>query len=151
MNIKLPLTDDERRRLRRHKLKISEIPETSINSLVSVLEVAETRAKTLKALAEFQSVPSIGPKMAETLVDLGHFSLDSLIGKDGGVLTDELESLYGFWVDPCVEDEIRLAVHYAENRNIDKRWWDFTEARKSYRSQFGYPKTRPKKAWYDSR
>ncbi|HEX6922800.1 MAG TPA: helix-hairpin-helix domain-containing protein [Bacillales bacterium] len=151
MSVKLPLTDGERKNLRRYKLKIAEIPEVPPEKLASILNGSLKRAKTLIALAEFQSVPSIGPKMAESLLDLGYFSLNELKGQDGGELADKLEILYGFWVDPCVEDVLRLAVHYAENRNSEKQWWDFTESRKTYRAKFGYPKTRPKKAWHETR
>ncbi len=55
----------------------------------------------------------------------------------------------GYWVDPCVEDALRCIVYHANNPNSDKCWFDFTEGRKSYRAQNGYPATRPSLAWYE--
>jgi len=151
MSIKLPLTDEERTKLRKHKLKITEIASVPIDELRSILDVSLKRAKTLVALASFQQIPSIGPRMAENLIDLGYFSIDSFKGEDGAKLTDELEKLYGYQVDPCVEDQIRLVVYYADNQNKDKQWWDFTEERKAYRAKYGYPDTRPTQVSYGTK
>ena len=75
-------------------------------------------------------------------------SLDGFIaGKDGDKLTDEYEKQKGFKTDPCVEDQFRLAVDFAKNRNFTKNWWDFTSERKNYRKEYGFPKDRPKMNW----
>lgn len=132
---KLDLTAAEKTALRKRKIKISEIIHHSVDQLCSLLGISVQRAKELKAQAEFQSIPSIGPKFAQDLMQLGYFSLDDLIGKDGAILMEELEQLHGIHIDPCVEDQFRLVVHYASYRDSNKQWWDFTEERKKHREQ----------------
>lgn len=143
-NIKLPVTDSERKNLRKHKVKISEIINYSLDELEMILEVGTYRAKELRALAEFQTIPSIGIKFAEDLVFLGFFSIDELKDKDGAELMDLYELKKGFWIDSCVEDQFRLVVYFAKTGDYSKNWWDFTTERKKYRAEFGYPETRPK-------
>ncbi|MDR0267782.1 helix-hairpin-helix domain-containing protein [Paenibacillus sp.] len=132
---KLDLTIPEKTSLRKCKIKISEIGSYTVDQLCSLLGISIYRAKELKAHAEFQSIPSIGPKFAQDLMQLSYFSLDDLIGKDGAVLMEELEQLHGIRIDPCVEDQFRLVVHYASHRDSNKQWWDFTEERKKHREQ----------------
>lgn len=151
MSIKLPLRDDERTKLRKYKLKVADIVNVPTDQLCTILDVSAKRAKTLNALASFQQIPSIGPRMAEDLIALGYFSMDALKDKDGAELTDELEKLYGCWMDPCVEDCLRLVVYFAPHPDSDKQWWNFTEERKAYRTKYGYPDTRPTKAWHETR
>lgn len=97
----------------------------------------------------FQSIPSIGPKFARDLISLGIYTINDLLDKDGPGLFNELERKQGFWTDPCVEDQFRLAVHYANHPGSKKNWWDFTAARKAYRAQHGYPAERPTRAWHE--
>ena len=148
-NIKLDLTPAEKEKLRANKIKYSEISEYLVDDLVALLDIPEARAKEIRALAEFQSVPSVGIKFAQDLISLGYYSLDELKDKDGAKLTDDLELSAGTWIDPCVEDQFRLVVDYANNRDDRKKWWDFTEERKQFRINNGYPSTRPKKAWFE--
>ena len=149
-NIKLPLTDQEKASLKKQKIKRSDIFAYSVDELEVLLNVTPERAKTIFALAEFQSVPSIGIKFAEDLVYLGYYSLSALKNKDAAKLTDEYEQKKGYWVDPCVEDQFRLAVNFANTSDQTKTWWDFTEARKKYRLENGYPVNRPTKAWHET-
>ncbi|HEY3390381.1 MAG TPA: helix-hairpin-helix domain-containing protein [Prolixibacteraceae bacterium] len=148
-NIKLDLTTAEQKGLRANKIKYSEIADYMIDDLCLLLDISETRAKEIRAMAEFQSVPSIGIKFAQDLISLGYYSLDELKDKDGATLTEDLEHSVGAWIDPCVEDQCRLVVHYANYRDNSKKWWDFTEERKRYRAENGYPANRPKKAWFE--
>jgi hypothetical protein len=148
-NIKLPLTDIEKANLRKNKIKIANILDFATDELEALLNATTERAKEVYALAEFQSVPSIGIKFAEDLVFLGFYSLKELKNKDGAKLTDEYEQKKGYWVDPCVEDQFRLIVNFANTNDTKKTWWDFTEERKKYRLENSYPANRPKKAWYE--
>jgi hypothetical protein len=150
INIKLPLTDIEKANLRKNKIKIANILDFATDELEVLLNATTERAKKIYALAEFQSVPSIGIKFAEDLVFLGYYSLSELKNKDGAKLTDEYELKKGFWIDPCVEDQFRLVVNYANTNDTKKTWWNFTEERKKYRFENGYPASRPKKAWHDT-
>jgi hypothetical protein len=147
--IKLDLMPTEQKRLRVNKIKISDIPKHSVEELSLLLDTPEIRALELKALVEFQNIPSVGIKFAKDLISMGYYSLDELKDKDGARLIEDLEMLSGAWIDPCVEDQCRLVVHYANNRDNSKRWWNFTEERKKYRTQNGYPTNRPKKAWFE--
>ncbi|NEW81159.1 MAG: Pathogenicity locus [Mariniphaga sp.] len=148
-NIKLDLSHNEQKRLRTNKIKYSRITEYLVDDLSMLLNVPPTRAKEIYALAEFQLIPSIGIKFAQDLISLGYYSLDELKEKDGAKLIEDLELSAGTWIDPCVEDQCRLAVDYANNRDNCKKWWDFTDERKKYRLENGYPANRPQKAWFE--
>jgi hypothetical protein len=148
-NIKLPLTDAEKANLRKNKIKIADILDFATDELEVLLNATPERAKEIYALAEFQTVPSIGIKFAEDLVFLGFYSLNELKNKDGAELTDEYESKKGYWIDPCVEDQFRLVVNFANTHDTKKTWWDFTEERKKFRTENGYPKNRPQKSWVE--
>lgn len=147
--IKLTLSDAEKQRLRANKLKIAEILNFATDELVVLLDVPFERAKEIHALAEFQTIPSVGIKFAEDLVFLGLYSISELKESTGASLLEEYEFKKGFTTDPCVEDQFRLAVYYANTNDATKNWWDFTEERKRYRLENGYPTNRPKAAWYE--
>lgn len=136
---KIKLTIEERAGLRQHKIKLKDIAFTDVRELRAALHSTEERAREIRALAQFQTVPSVGPKFAEDLVLLQYYSLDALKDQDGGRLFDQLEKLYGTKIDPCVEDQLRHVIHYANHGDSDKQWWDFTEERKQYRLAHGYP------------
>lgn len=148
--IKLPLTPGEKARLRARKIKIADLADCGVDQLVTILDIGSDRARLIKAMAEFQSIPTLGFHAAEDIVFIGYYSLDELKGKDGAALTDEFESKKGYRIDPCVEDQFRTAVRYAETRDETLRWWDFTAERKKFRAEKGYPADRPKKEWFES-
>jgi hypothetical protein len=149
-NIKLPLTDLEKANLKKNKVKIVNLLNYASDELEVLLNSTSERAKEIYALAEFQTVPSIGIKFAEDLVFLGYYTLDELKNKDGANLTDEYEKKKGYWIDPCVEDQFRLVVNFVKTNDTSKTWWNFTEERKKYRLENGYPTSRPKKAWHET-
>ncbi|MGB3180770.1 MAG: helix-hairpin-helix domain-containing protein [Cyclobacteriaceae bacterium] len=147
--LKLPLTDDEKANLRQRRIRMADIPDYAVDELSVILDVPYDRAREVHALAEFQTVPSIGIRFAEDLVFMGYYSLQELKGRDGATLTDEYEQKKGYWIDPCVEDQFRLVVHYTRTADATKTWWDFTEERKRYRLENGYPDSRPAAAWHE--
>lgn len=149
-NIKLPLTDIEKANLRKNKIKIANVLDFATDELEVLLNATPERAKEIYALAAFQTVPTVGIKFAEDLVFLGYYSLNELKQKDGAKLTDEYEQKKGYWIDPCVEDQFRLVVHFANTNDTKRKWWDFTEERKMFRTENGYPKSRPQKAWFET-
>ncbi|GAB6929076.1 hypothetical protein JCM10914A_30590 [Paenibacillus sp. JCM 10914] len=146
---KLPLTDEERAQLRLNRLKLSDIARMDIQQLSSVLDIADSRAEYIRGLAQFQTVPSIGPKVAERVVKMGYYALDEIKDEDGAELTDRMEASLGTWEDPCVEDSFRCIIHHANHPDSEKLWHDFTEERKRFREKHGYPSTRPTLSWYD--
>jgi Pathogenicity locus len=149
INIKLPLTEIEKANLRKNKIKIENILDFATDEIEVLLNATTERAKEIYSLAEFQTVPSVGINFAEDLVFLGYYSLNELKNKDGAKLTDEYELKKGFRIDPCVEDQFRLVVNFANTHDTKKTWWDFTEERKKFRAENGYPKSRPKKSWIE--
>lgn len=149
LTMKLPLADIEKATLKQHKISIAKLLDYAPDELEVLLKTTPERARQLYGLAEFQTVPSIGIKFAEDLVFMGYYSLNELRGKDGATLTDAYEQKKGYWIDPCVEDQFRLVVYYANTKDKTKNWWDFTAERKAYRLTHGYPASRPKKAWHE--
>ncbi|MEQ9413531.1 MAG: helix-hairpin-helix domain-containing protein, partial [Cyclobacteriaceae bacterium] len=131
-NIKVKLTDTEKIKLRNKNYKIADLLDLAIDEIEVILEVSFERAREISALAEFQTVPSVGIKFAEDLVFLGYYSLNELREKNGAKLVEEYELKRGYWIDSCVEDQFRLVVHFAKHGG-NQKWWDFTEERKKYR------------------
>ncbi len=150
-NIKLDLTDHERRQLRRHKVKIADLTAYAVDELELMLQVPTHRARELFALADFQRIPTVGIEFARDLIFMGYFAVQELRDQDGAELRNEFERQKGYRIDSCVEDQFRLAVHYARTGDTSKRWWDFTPERKRYRAQFGYPEDRPVREWHEFR
>jgi len=147
----LDVTPGEMRKLRALKIRKKELHHHSVAELQEWMGISKSRARELYALSEFQSVPSLGIRFAHDLISMGYYSLRDLKGKDGARLTHQYEKLVGAWVDPCVEDSFRLAVHYARHPDSKLNWWDMTAERKAYREKHGYPPDRPKKPWYELR
>ncbi|WP_168120244.1 helix-hairpin-helix domain-containing protein [Paenibacillus sp. HB172176] len=146
---KLPLTLEERQLLRREGRTIHEIAGMSPQELSIMLQVPEERARQLRGLAEFQAVPSIGPKVAQRVADMGYHSLQDLAERSGPELIDEWERQCGYWEDPCLEDAYWCLAHHARHPGSERKWHDFTEERKAYRARHGYPAERPTKAWHE--
>ena len=148
---KLPLTSEERINLRKCKVKLNEIALMDITQLTECLRSTTDRAKYLRGLAQFQAIPSIGPKLAQWVTELGFYSLEELKNENGAELTNRLEEHFGYWEDPCVEDSLRCIVHHANYSDSEKSWWHFSDERKKYREVNGYPDSRPKTPWYDKK
>lgn len=150
MNPTLPLTQNERMQLRKANVRIKEIHTLTTSEIAQILHVSNERAKVYKGLTDFQSVPSIGFQLADKLVSiLKIYSLNEIKNQNSSDLFNELEQCLGVWTDSCVEDQIRCVIHYANHPNSNKKWFNFTEERKKHRAIIGYPKNRPKKAWYE--
>lgn len=146
----LEVTPAEVKKLRALKIKKSELHLHKIEVLQKLLTTSKIRAMELFALSEFQSLPSIGIRFAHDLIGMGYYSLRDLKRKGGAKLTDQFELQKGVWIDPCVEDQFRLVVHFANHPNSKLNWWNFTPERKAFREKNGYPSTRPKKPWFES-
>ncbi|MFI5137674.1 MAG: helix-hairpin-helix domain-containing protein [Sphingobacteriales bacterium] len=146
---KLDLSQAEKEQLKKNRLKISRLGEFSADEIMVLLKTDEQKANEIFALIAFQSIPSIGPKFARDLISLGIYTINDLVDKDGPGLFNELERKQGFWTDPCVEDQFRLAIYYANHPGSNKNWWDFTADRKTYRAKHGYPAERPTEAWHE--
>jgi hypothetical protein len=149
-NIDLELTVVEKQRLRERKVSLKALRDYAPDEIAALLNASPERARELTALAEFQSIPSLGVGFAKELISQGYYALEQLKSKSAVELFDAYEKHCGCWADPCVEDSYRLLVHYLEHRDESKRWWDFTKERKAYRAEFGFAKDRPVVAWYET-
>lgn len=148
-NRNLELTPLEKAKLRKSGIKLKDLNRCSVDQLRGILNTSGIRASEIFALTEFQTIPSVGIKFAHDLLSLGYYSIDELKDKNGAELINDLELQNEAWIDPCVEDQCRLVVHFANNRDSKKNWWDFTEERKKFRAENGYPKNRPQKSWFE--
>lgn len=147
----MPLTQEEKSLLRKWKIKKSDIHKFEVQDIINILNVSKDRAEILKGLATFQQIPSIGYELAYKIVHhLGYHSLEQLKDKQWAEVVNCLELKMGCWTDPCVEDQIICIIHYANHPDSEKQWFNFTNERKVYRQQNGYPKSRPKLAWYEN-
>lgn len=144
------LTGQEKQILKIKKINKKMLQDHAPDEIAALLEASPQRAKELNAFYEFQSIPSLGINFAEELISQGYYSLEQLKGKSAVQLFDAFEQHIGAWADPCVEDSYRLLVHYIENRDDSKRWWNFTPERKTFREKYGFPTNRPQTAWYQS-
>lgn len=149
-NIDFELTAVEKQQLRERKVTLKALQDYAPDEIAAMLEASPERTRELAALAEFQSIPSLGIGFAKELIDQGYYALEQLKGKSAVELFDAYEKHCGCWADPCVEDSYRLLVHYMEHRDESKRWWNFTNERKAYRAEFGFPADRPVVAWYET-
>ena len=145
----LDLTPLEKAQLRKNSIKLKDLKNYTVAELFFFLKCSTLRASEIFALTEFQTVPSIGIKFAYDLLSMGYYRLDELKDKNGADLINDLERLTGAWIDPCVEDQCRLVVHFANHPDSKKNWWDFTAERKQYRLENNYPADRPEKAWFE--
>jgi len=148
--LKLNLTPAEKQKLKLNRLKTSDLVNYAADEIDVILGSGRQRTREIAAQITFQQIPSIGPKFAQDLISMGYFTLNDLLDKDGAALFDELERKQGFWTDPCVEDQCRLVVHYANHGGSNSNWWDFTAERKAYRAKNGYPANRPATAWHEA-
>jgi AraC-like DNA-binding protein len=146
---RLDILITEKRKLREKKIRLKEIHLHSTAYLQRLLKISKIRAMELRALSEFQNIPSIGIRFAQDLISMGFYSLKDIKGKDPARLANRFERQLGAWIDPCMEDQFRLVTYYAGQPSDPRNWWDFTRERKEFRQKHGYPSSRPKKAWFE--
>ncbi len=86
-----------------------------------------TVKESLKAL---QTIPNIGPSLAQDLYDLGYREPKDLRKQNPVKMYRKLCEQTGERQDPCVLDTFMAAVHFADTGEA-RKWWDFTEERKN--------------------
>lgn len=143
-SIQIPLTQEEKACLRKRKIRVAEIARLTQDEIALMMSVSLIRAKEIHSFATLQQLPSIGIRFVEDLHFMGIYSLEELRGKDPVALLDQYERMKGAWYDPCLEDQFRLIVYFANGGPETKQWWDFTNERKEFRLANGYPADRPK-------
>ncbi len=129
---KLPLTDDERRTLRKARIRLGDMASIDPQELREATGFAEKRCRHLVALARFQSFGSVGPILAQDLWVLGFCTIEDLNGADPKGMYDRFGEMAGHRADPCVEDVFRCAVAQAQNPDLPeelRQWWMWKEQR----------------------
>jgi hypothetical protein len=82
-----------------------------------------------ESLKSLQTIPNIGPSLAQDLYDLGYREPQDLKKQDPVAMYKKLCAQTGERQDPCVLDTFMAAVDFAETGK-PRKWWEFTAARK---------------------
>jgi homocysteine S-methyltransferase len=129
---KLPLTEAERRTLRRAGIRLGEIAQIGAETLHEATGWEEERCRMIVALAQFQSLGSVGPSLARDLWDLGFRAVEDLKGANPKEMYEQFGEMAGQRADPCVEDVFRCAVAQAQDPDLPaemRQWWMWKEER----------------------
>lgn len=79
---------------------------------------------------DLRSLPSIGPSLAQALMDLGFRVPADLRGGNAEQMFADLCRLKGQKIDRCVLYSFRCAVHAATSDNRDqelRKWWNWKD------------------------
>lgn len=128
----LALSDVERAVLRKVRIRTAELARLPVADLVSATGWNRDRCRVLCALAQLQSLGSVGPSLARQMLMLGFDGIDSLRGADPAEMYHRMCRLAGHRVDPCVEDVFRCAVAQARFPDLPpeyRDWWRWTARR----------------------
>ena len=85
-------------------------------------------AKIKDATDFLQTIPGVGPSIAQDLADLGYHDVADLRGTDPEEMYRKLCELRGTQVDRCVLYVFRCAVYFASNttHSAEKlKWWNW--------------------------
>lgn len=129
---KLALSNLERRALREARLFLRRVADVPPEVLADQTGIPLPRCKELVALAQFQSLGSVGPASASDLWRLGYRSVDDLRSENPADMHRRFEEIVGGPVDPCVEDVFRCAVAQATDPGLPPRlrqWWAWSDSR----------------------
>jgi len=88
------------------------------------------KAKDIAAATTLESIPNVGPAIAEKLRMLGFRSPNELAGQDPYEMFIDLCERAGGQFDPCLLDVFISAVAFADGKRA-KPWWEFTKHRKA--------------------
>ena len=75
---------------------------------------------------DLQTIPGIGPSMAQDLRDLGYFQVSDLNGQYPELMFKRLKLMHGIEIDRCVLYVFRCAVYYASEQRHEPellKWW----------------------------
>ncbi len=84
----------------------------------------------LEAAKSFQTIPGIGPNMADDLIDLGFSNASELRDQDPERMYSDLCELRGQEMDRCVLYVFRCAVYFVSNDSHDPKllkWWSWKD------------------------
>lgn len=81
-------------------------------------------------LKELQTVPRVGPSIAEDLLKIGIYSLKDLKNKDPEDLYNNLCDIEQKHIDRCILYVFRLAVYFAKEKKHNLhllKWWNWKD------------------------
>ena len=81
-------------------------------------------------IKSLQVIPSIGPKVAWRLYDIGIRKVADLKGKSPEKLYEKSNKLIGMRQDPCLLYTFRCAVYFASTKNPKPellKWWNWKD------------------------
>ena len=87
-----------------------------------------------RKLADLQTIPWVGPSIAQDLHDLGFRTVRDLAGQNPERMYRQLCELRGARVDRCVLYVFRSATYFAGNRVHDAellKWWNWKETERA--------------------
>lgn len=79
---------------------------------------------------QLQTIPGIGPSMAQDLRDLGIFEIGDLVGNDPEMMYKRLCLIHGMHIDRCVLFVFRCAVYFATEEVHEPellKWWNWQD------------------------
>lgn len=79
---------------------------------------------------ELQTIPGIGPSMAQDLRDLGIYKISDLEGQNPEMMFKRLRLIHDIEMDRCVLYVFRCAVYYATESSHDPellKWWNWKD------------------------
>lgn len=85
-------------------------------------------------LEELQTIPGVGPNLAQDLLDLGYCSVADLRDADPELIYQRLCALRGSHIDRCVLYVFRCAVYFAGNSAHDPellKWWNWKDSKQA--------------------
>jgi pathogenicity locus Cdd1 protein len=83
---------------------------------------------------QLQTIPGIGPSMAQDLRDLGIFEVSDLVGNDPELMYKRLCLMHGMHIDRCVLYVFRCAVYFATEKVHEPellKWWNWQDRKVS--------------------
>lgn len=83
---------------------------------------------------DLETIPGVGPSMAQDLRDLGYFKVADLKGQDPELMFKRLRLIHGGDLDESVLYVFRCAVYFATASNPDPellKWWNWKDRKPS--------------------
>jgi pathogenicity locus Cdd1 protein len=79
---------------------------------------------------KLQSIPGVGKRIAQDLLDLGYRNVDDLRAEDPEKMYQRLIALRGHHVDRCMLYVFRCATYFSKNSVHDPellKWWNWKD------------------------
>ena len=127
------LTSAEKQLLKTKRISQKLLQEYAPDEIAALLEASPPRARELYALAEFQSIPSLGINFANELISQGYYSLEQLKGKSAVALFNAFERHCGAY-DMCCLLFTRVLFFPGKDHSADLYLWQ-----NNFHQQYGCP------------